>query len=65
MTRIFYADNPHPSQDKEWGDFNWEIGYKDKNTQEPVTITKAFFRKYYKMLPKDEKETNLEKISRY
>ena len=60
MTTIYYAVYPHPRDDEVWGKFHYKYYFDEAST--PITISKAFFNKYWKKVPILEKMKDKEGI---
>lgn len=49
---IFYAENPHPTENKEWGDVYRKVHFVTE--QDKIALPISYRRKYWKKLPVDE-----------
>jgi len=60
ITRIYYSNNPHPLNSKEWSKIYKNIMYDENN--KTINMKKWFFNKYYKKLPFELNISDKEKI---
>lgn len=49
MTTIYYANSPHPVENKEWGKFYNVIHFSDDPN--PIQISEKYFKKFWKKAP--------------